>query len=198
MVNYGIIFTSLYNVCLLNWFNFVANKFIIMNIFKAKIVCLLIGLSSSVIFAQDTDWRTYKKSSKSLDTQQLDTIKRELNYNGKLGSVVISQDPNIDSLTNKIGKKPFINGYTVQIEVSQQKSIIRDSRYLFIRNNPGISLDEEYDQPNTYLFAGRFYDKNSAYKFKNKIRGSFPDALVIKKKLGLPSLKPIEKTKDNK
>jgi len=172
-----------------------------MNIFKAKIVCLLIVLSSSVVVAQDTDWRTYKKSSNTtnnLATQQKDTIKRELNYSGKQGSILISQDPNIDSLTNKIGKKPFINGYTVQIEVSQQKSIIRDSRYLFIRNNPGISLDEEYDQPNTYLFAGRFYDKNSAYKFKNKIRGSFPDALVIKKKLGLPSLKPIEKTKDNK
>ena len=61
MVNYGIIFTSLHNECLLNWFNFVANKFIIMNIFKAKIVCLLIVLSSSVVVAQDTDWRTYNK-----------------------------------------------------------------------------------------------------------------------------------------
>jgi hypothetical protein len=163
-----------------------------MNIFKSKIVCLLIVLSSSVIFAQDTDWRTYKKSSNTTNNvaiQQKDTVKKELNYNGKQGSVVISQDPEIDSLANKIGKKPFINGYTVQIEVSQQKSIIRNSRYLFIRNNPDISLDEEYDQPNTYLFAGRFYDKNSAYRFKHKIIANFPDALVIKKKLSLPALK---------
>ncbi len=162
-----------------------------MNIFNAKIVCLLIVLSSSVIFAQDTSWRTYKKSSNTTNSvviQQKDTVKKELNYNGKQGSVVISQDPKIDSLTDKIGEKPFINGYTVQIEVSQQKSIIRDSRYLFIRNNPDISLDEEYDQPNTYLFAGRFYDKNSAYKFKHKIKANFPDALVIKKKLSLPTL----------
>jgi len=172
-----------------------------MNIFKANIACLLIILSSSVIFAQDTDWRTYKKSSNTTNSvaiQQKDTVKKELNYNGKQGSVVISQDPIIDSLTNKIGKKPFINGYTVQIEVSQQKSIIRDSRYLFIRNNPDISLDEEYDQPNTYLFAGRFYDKNSAYRFKHKIKANFPDALVIKKKLSLPALKGIEQTEENK
>ena len=172
-----------------------------MNIFKANIACLFIVLSSSVIFAQDTDWRTYKKSSNTtsrVTIQQKDTIKKELNYNGNQGSVVISQDPKIDSLTDKIGEKPFINGYTVQIEISQQKSIIRDSRYLFIRNNPDISLDEEYDQPNTYLYAGRFYDKNSAYKFKHKIKASFPDALVIKKKLSLPSLKSIDKTEDNK
>ena len=172
-----------------------------MNIFKANIACLFIVLSSSVIFAQDTDWRIYKKASNttsSLATQQKDTIKKELNYNGNQGSVVISQNPKIDSLTDKIGKKPFINGYTVQIEVSQQKSIIRDSRYLFIRNNPDISLDEEYDQPNTYLYAGRFYDKNSAYEFKHKIKANFPKAFVIKKKMGLPSLKSIDKPEDNK
>lgn len=163
-----------------------------MNIFKAKIACFIIVLSSSVVFAQDTDWRTYKKSSAttdSLETQQKDTAKKELNYNGKKGTIVISQDPKIDSLANKIGENPFINGYTVQIEVSQQKSIIRDSRYLFIRNNPDVSLDEKYNQPNTYLFAGRFYDKNSAYKFKHKIQSDFPKAMVIKKKLNLPPLK---------
>ena len=172
-----------------------------MNIFKANIVCLIIVLSSSVIFAQETDWRTYKKSSHTKNIgviPQNDTVKKELNYNGNQGNVVISQDLKIDSLTNKIGKKPFINGYTVQIEVGQQISIIRNSRSLFIRSNPDISLDEEYDQPNTYLFAGRFYDKNSAYKFKNEIKANFPDALVIKKKLSLPSLKSIEKTEDNK
>tara|TARA_B110000285_G_scaffold74781_1_gene86111 strand:+ start:133 stop:636 length:504 start_codon:yes stop_codon:yes gene_type:complete len=163
-----------------------------MNIFKANIVCLIIALSSSAVFAQDTDWRTYKKSSfttEIVERQQNDTVKKELNYNEKQGNVVIYQDPKIDSLSNKIGKKPFINGYTIQIEVSQQKSIIRNSRYLFIRNNPDISLDEEYDQPNTYLFAGRFYDKNSAYKFKHKIKSDFPKAMVIKKKLNLPPLK---------
>lgn len=172
-----------------------------MNIFKAKTACLFIVLSSSVIFAQDTDWRTYKKSSNTTNSstiQQKDTIKKELNYNGKQGSVVIFQDPKIDSLTHNIGKKPFINGYTVQIEVSQQKSIIRDSRNLFIRNNPDISLDEEYNQPNTYLFAGRFYDKNSAYKFKHKINANFPDALVRKNKMSLPPLKSIDKPEGNK
>ena len=172
-----------------------------MNILKAKIICLIIVFSSSVIFSQETDWRTYKKSSDTTvidSVQKKDTIKKELNYNGEKGSVVITQDPKIDSLTNKIGRYPFVNGYTIQIEVSQQNSIIRNSRSLFIRNNPDISLDQEYDQPNTYLFAGRFYDKNSAYKFKHKIKANFPDALVIKKKLSLPHLKSAEKTEDKK
>ena len=60
------------------------------------------------------------------------------------------------------------------------------------------SLDEEYDQPNTYLYAGRFYDKNSAYKFKHEIKANFPDALVVKKKLSLPALKRVGKTENNK
>ena len=171
-----------------------------MNILKTIILCLLIILLSSTVFAQDTDWRTYKKSAnaiKPLDRQQKDTVKKELNYNVEQGDIIIFQDPKIDSLTTKIGKKPFINGYTIQIEVSQQKSIIRNSRSLFIRNNPDTSIDEEYDQPNTYLFAGRFYDKNSAYKFKHAIKANFPDALVVKKKLSLPSLQTDHKKEDN-
>ena len=86
-----------------------------MNIFKVKIVYLLTVLSTSVAFAQDTDWRTYKKptnTADSLEIQQKDTAKKELNYNGKQGDVIIYQDAKIDSLTSKIGKKPFINGYT--------------------------------------------------------------------------------------
>lgn len=171
-----------------------------MNLLKTTTVCLLIVLNSSIVCAQDTDWRTYKKpanATKSLETKQKDTIKKELNYNGKQGNIIIFQDSKIDSLTSKIGKKPFINGYTIQIEVSQQKSIIRNSRSLFIRNNPDTSIDEEYDQPNTYLFAGRFYDKNSAYKFKHAIKANFPDALVVKKKLSLPSLQTNHTKEDN-
>ena len=173
----------------------------IMNIFKVKIIYLLTVLSTSFAFAQDTDWRTYKKSTHTTNSREIhqkDTAQKELNYNGKQGEVILHQDPKIDSLTSKIGKKPFINGYTIQIEVSQQKSIIRNSRSLFIRNNPEISLDEEYDQPNTYLYAGRFYDKNSAYKFKHQIKANFPDAIVVNKKLSLPALKRIDEKENNK
>jgi hypothetical protein len=140
-------------------------------------------------------YEEFKRNKKRLENAVLEISTCAIS--GAVGTYA-NVDPKIEALTNKIGKKPFINGYTVQIEVSQQKSIIRDSRYLFIRNNPDISLDEEYDQPNTYLFAGRFYDKNSAYKFKHKIKAYFPDALVIKKKLSLPALKVIDKTEDNK
>ena len=163
-----------------------------MNIFKTFFICFSLIISSFIGHSQDSDWKTYKKKNNTVEptkNQLNDTTKKELNYNGKEGNVSISQDSNIDSLTNQIGREPFINGYTIQIEVSQQKSIIRNSRSLFIRHNPDMPLDEEYDQPNTYLFAGRFYDKNSAYEFKKQIKSDFPDAIVIKKKMNLPPLK---------
>ena len=166
-----------------------------MIIFKGNIICLILILCSSIVFSQDPDWRTYNKSHNNggnKATTPTDSVKKELNYNGTKGKVTISQDSNIDSLTHQIGRKPFINGYTIQIEVSQQKSIIKKSRYLFIRHNPDVPLDEEYDQPNTYLYAGRFYDKDGAYKFKHRIKSDFPDAIVIQKKLNLPPLKPAQ------
>ena len=164
----------------------------IMNIYKIFIAFLVLAMTSIGAEAQDSDWRTYNKkkdTKEDLTVVQTDTLKKELNFNQSNGNVVIIQDSKIDSMTSQIGRKPFINGYTVQIEVTQQKSIIRNSRYLFIRHYPDVPLDEEYDIPNTYLYGGRFYDKNSAYEFKHKIKKDFPNAIVIEKKMDLPPLK---------
>ena len=155
------------------------------------ILTFTLSILLATSYGQNSDWKTYKKKEKMVDSDSIDTLKRELNYNGNSGVITINQDSKIDSLTNKIGRNPFINGYTIQIEVSQQKAIIRDARYLFIKHYPDVPIDEEYDQPNTYLFGGRFYDKNSAYEFQHKIRNDFPDAIVIQKKLSLPPLNNV-------
>ena len=176
--------------------------------FKNHILFLSMFLITLSGYTQDNSWRTYQKNKDAKKTSlkhkndstkehkndttffsQNDTVKRELNYDGNIGTINITQSSKIDSLTNKIGRRPFINGYTIQIEVSQQKEIIKKARYMFLKYNPDIPLDEKYEQPNTYLFAGRFYDKNSAYEFKHEIRSNFPNAIVIQKKLNLPPLK---------
>mgnify|MGYP000170893650 CR=1 FL=1 len=46
-----------------------------------------------------------------------------------------------------------------------------------------------FRRPNTYLFVGKFYDKNDALHFKYKIRDLFPNTMVIKKPIDPPVLK---------
>lgn len=153
---------------------------------KHLIAILLITTTIfSGINAQE-DWTIFKKREKAPQ----DTVKlvKQLDYSSREGKVVINQDNNIDSLISKIARAPFINGYTVQIEVSQQKSVIRDARYKFLKKYPDVPLDDKYNAPNTYLYGGRFYDKNSAYEFKHKVRSYFPDAIVIQMKMDLPPL----------
>ena len=138
-------------------------------------------------FSQE-DWTVFKKrNQKDSLVSQVDTI-RELNYNTAEGKISINQTSEIDSLTKQIEKAPFIIGYTGQIEVSQQKSVIRDARYKFLKKYPDTPLDDDYNAPNTYLYGGRFYDRNTAYEFKHHIAKYFPDAIVIQKKLALPPL----------
>ena len=148
-------------------------------------LCTIISLCS---FAQDDNWMLYKNNTDTTSlTIQLDSVK-SLNYSLPEGNILIDQPSELDSLSSKRKNHPFIYGYTLQIEVSQQKTIIRNSRYRFIKNHPGIPLESDFESPNTYLYAGRFYDRFTAFQFKNEIKKTFPNAIVIKKKLDLPVL----------
>ena len=82
-----------------------------------------------------------------------------------------------------------ILGYTVQIEVSQQNNIIKDAKLKFIKKFPDQPIFDEYIAPNTYLFAGKFFDKNDALSFQHKIQGVFSNTMVIKKPIEPPVLK---------
>lgn len=155
-----------------------------------KYLIILATLLSSLSHKAQEDWTVYKKHKKK-DVKAIqhnqDTIKK-LNYDLPDGNITINQDSEIDSLTYQISKAPFINGYTVQIEVSQQQSVIKDSRHKFLHKYPDVPLDEDWIAPNKYLYAGRFYDRNSAFEFKHTISGYFPNAIVIQKKMELPPL----------
>lgn len=142
----------------------------------------------SQVKAQDRNWTLYPKKNLELKTKNDSVVKKELDYSAPDGKVQLNQTSSIDTMHKELAKAPFIYGYTVQIEVSQQKEIIKNARYKFLKSYPDMPLDEYYNQPNTYLYGGRFYDKNTAYEFKEKIDQYFPDAIVIRKKMELPPL----------
>ena len=146
--------------------------------------------------AQDKNWTLYPKKKLELNTKNdsVNSVKKELDYNAPDGKIKIYQTSSIDTIQEELASAPFIYGYTVQIEVSQQKEIIKKARYRFLKSYPDMPLDEYYNQPNTYLYGGRFYDKNTAYEFKQNLTQYFPDAIVIRKKMDLP---PLSKKDDS-
>lgn len=140
--------------------------------------------------AQDTitknDWRVFpsKKVVLNDSTRQASSLV----YN-KNGSVEVKKDTRITSVEKQMADHPYIYGYTVQLEVSQQKAVIKDARYKILKIKPEVDLDDPYEAPNIYLYAGRFYDRVSAYQFKNEIAKYFPNAIVVgPRKMDLPSI----------
>ena len=161
-----------------------------------KIISLII---STILFLnffgqEDKNWRLYPgQEDKAINKtiQIVDSSEKSLDFNSSPGTVNIYQTPQIDSLTNKLRTNPYILGYTVQLEVSQQTSKIRDARYKLLKLKPNAPIEEKYLAPNTYLYGGAFYTRTDAYEFKNEIKNHFPNAIIIAKKMALP---PIEKT----
>lgn len=119
-----------------------------------------------------------------------------LDYSQPDGSVTINQDNRIVGIGEQLKSEPYFYGYTLQLEVSQQKNVIKDARYKILKIKPDIELDDPYEAPNIYLYAGRFYDRVSAYQFKNEISKYFPNAIVVgPKKMELPRIPAPEKPK---
>ncbi len=163
-----------------------------------NISIILFTLFISNVYPQNENWKlfpsTEKKEASAINLDTLDTAARAINTDltfDKDGIVVVHQPADIDSLTQFHKNNPYILGYTVQLEVSQQNSKIRDARYKILKIQPDVHLEETYIAPNTYLYGGAFYDRNDAYEFKHFIQQSFPNAIVISKKMQLP---PLEQT----
>ena len=163
-----------------------------------NISIILFTLFISNVYPQNESWKlfpsTAKKEASAINLNTLDTTARAINTDltfDKDGIVVVHQPADIDSLTQFHKNNPYILGYTVQLEVSQQNSKIRDARYKILKIQPDVHLEETYIAPNTYLYGGVFYDRNDAYEFKYYILQSFPNAIVISKKMQLP---PLEQT----
>lgn len=160
---------------------------------KYIIIFISILFVSSTIFAQEkNDWRLFPGKNKTESAVNLqnkkDSTSNTLDYSNIDGEINIIQPKSIDSLTSKHKRNPYILGYTVQLEVSQQSSKIRDARYKLLKIQPDAPIEENYAAPNTYLYGGSFYTRTDAYEFKNAINSSFPNAIVISRKLALPTI----------
>jgi hypothetical protein len=145
-------------------------------------------------YAQDTlqkndDWRLFpSKMENKLDTTKL-LQPQQLDYSRPDGIVTVNRDNRIMAIGEQLKSEPYFYGYTLQLEVSQQKSVIKDARYKILKIKPDIELDDPYEAPNIYLYAGRFYDRISAYQFKNEISKHFPNAIVVgPRKMELPRM----------
>ena len=156
----------------------------------------LLMLFSISCFLGQKNWTVFPEKKDSIQVVQtnlqptlFDSSKKELNFNKLNGSVKVISDPRIEIIQNKLIDGGEMNGYTVQIEVSQQNNIIKDAKLKFIKAYPDESIFDEYIAPNTYLFVGKFYDKNDALHFKYKIRDLFPNTMVIKKPIDPPVFK---------
>jgi len=143
----------------------------------------------SIVVSQD-NWKLYPSSpdSSRVESNLIDTIKPQLNYSLNNGEIIVFSDARIDSIQKELSEKPTIMGWTVQILVSQQKEELKNTRIKFLKAFPDQQLFDEYKTPNTYLYAGRFYDKVSAYYFKNELTVLFENTRVVKKVIELPIL----------
>jgi len=163
---------------------------------KSLLIILLLLPQLLILSQEENNWRLFP--GKAIETKPIastftiDSTKNELNYNTPDGKINIFQPASIDSLTNKHRRSSYILGYTVQLEVSQQTSRIRDARYRLLKIKPNAPIEEIYAAPNTYLYGGAFYTRTDAYEFKNSIKSYFPNAIIISKKLKLPPIQSLD------
>ena len=143
-------------------------------------------LTSSINNYGQEDWTLFPKkdSIKNDDSSivnEIDSVNKQNQYIHNNGELTIIKNNKIDSLANYIKKYTSFQGYTVQLIVSQINSEIKDTRNKFIENFSDEILFDEYVAPNIYLYAGKFYNKNDAYHFKEKISSVFQHTMIISK-----------------
>lgn len=143
-------------------------------------------MTSSLHNHSQEDWTLFpKKDSIRIDSSlgftEIDTNQKENKYLYDNGELTIKKNNKIDSLADYIKKYTSFQGYTVQLVVSQINSEIKENRNKFIENFSDEILFDEYIAPNIYLYAGKFFNKNDAYHFKEKISSVFQHTMIISK-----------------
>ena len=158
---------------------------------KTSSTTLILSLLLNAYVGQN-DWTTYPSNSDTVSINNTkDSSFKELkfnSFNNQKSQLFVVKDNRIDLLQKKLKKEKTISGFTVQIEVSQQTNVIKDARLKFIKAFPDRPIFDEYIAPNTYLFAGRFYDKNDALAFQHKIKAQFLNTMVVKKRIEPPNI----------
>jgi hypothetical protein len=112
-----------------------------------KILTIIIILSSFVLSAQDT---TYTKKE-----------------------IIITTDIKIDSMVNARCKKkdyPMVPGWRIELDFSDNKEKLKETRMKFIKYHPEIETYIEYDSPIFHLRVGNFENIEDAEILMDEIR----------------------------
>ena len=147
-------------------------------------------------FSQEK-WTIYpkKKNIKNSDSTLSkisfieDSIKIEdtskIDYISDKGHLIFVKDYRLDSLNKYLSKNGKFKGFTVQLIVSQETQLIKDTRKNFIQNFPDEILYDEYIAPNVFLYAGKFHSKSDAVLLKKKMEDFFNNTMVVMKSFSL-------------
>ncbi len=73
----------------------------------------------------------------------------------------------------------------MQLIVSQETQLMKDTRKNFIQNFPNETLYDEYIAPNIFLYAGKFHSKSDAVLLKKKMEDFFNNTMVVMKSFSL-------------
>ena len=109
------------------------------------------------------------------------------------GSVNIIKDSRIEELIKFRSTaippafEPQMEGYRVQLYFDQERKNVNDARAKFMTIRRNIDTYIDYKAPNYNLTAGNFRDQLSAEKLRASIAAEFPEAIIVKTKIYLPS-----------
>jgi hypothetical protein len=119
----------------------------------------------------------------------------------KEGTLVINQDPRIDSLVNlseAYSKSfPYISGYRVQIFMASGNDALDNAEKVkedFDLNFPGLTAYITFREPYYRVRVGDYRTRLEANQQLKAIRKSYQDAWIIQDKISLPPLITYQKT----
>ena len=127
---------------------------------------------------------TLSKISFNEDSVEIEDTSK-IDYISDRGHLVFVKDYRLDSLNKYLAKNGKFKGFTVQLIVSQETQLIKDTRKNFIQNFPNETLYDEYIAPNIFLYAGKFHSKSDAVLLKKKMEDFFNNTMVVMKSFSL-------------
>ena len=153
---------------------------------------LTIGQEDWILYPKNNNSSINNKRYTSIINDTLPNFNRKIkktdslvNYITKDGFLLVNKDIRIDSLNKLLKKYGTYNLYSVQLSFSQETDVIKKLRKRFIELYPNEELYDEYNAPNIYLYAGKFYSRNDATLLKKQLEHSFENTMVVMKSFPL-------------
>ncbi|MFA0962124.1 SPOR domain-containing protein [Roseivirga sp. BDSF3-8] len=90
-----------------------------------------------------------------------------------------------DTLKERRGKNPAVQGFTVQVYAGPSRSEANEAKEKVYHTLENVNPELQYIQPNFKVKVGQFLDRLEAQKMYAQLREEFPQALIIPEKIYL-------------